>query len=49
MYKIACTRAVYQPRMLKEVSNECYMAMYYGPEVCYKNNLIFNFMNLNEN
>ena len=24
MYKIACTRAVYQPRMLKEVANECY-------------------------
>ena len=24
VYKIACTRAVNQPRMLKEVLNECY-------------------------
>ena len=23
-YKITCTRAVNKPRMLKEVSNECY-------------------------
>ena len=25
------------------------MTMYYGPEVIYKNNLIFNIMNFNEN
>ena len=25
------------------------MAMYYGSEVCYKKNLILNFMNFNEN
>ena len=25
------------------------MAMYYDPKVGYKNNLIFNFMNFNEN
>ena len=42
--KIACSRAVYQPRMLKEVFNECN-----GPEVLYKNNLISNIMNFNEN
>ena len=23
-YKIACTRAINKPKMLKEVSNECY-------------------------
>ena len=25
------------------------MSLYYDPEVLYKNNLIFNFMNINEN
>ena len=48
--KIACTRVVYQSRMLKEVFNEAMaMYMYYGPEVLYKNNLISNIMNFNEN
>ena len=50
MYKNICSRAVNKFKILKEVSNDCYgMAMYYDPSVGYKNNLIFNFMNFNEN
>ena len=45
MYKFACTRAVNQPRMLKRYQMNA-MTMYYDPKVWYKNNLIFNFMNI---
>ena len=48
MYKIACTRAVNQPMMLKEVQMNT-MSLYFDPEVLYKNNLTFHFMNFNEN
>ena len=43
VYKISCNIAVKKLRMLKEVSNECYGV----PKVSFKNNLIFNFMNIN--
>ena len=33
-YKITCTRAVYKPRMLKDVLNEA-MPMYYDPKILY--------------
>ena len=45
MYKVACTRAVNQPRMLKRHQMNA-LKMCYDPKVWYKNNLIFNFMNL---
>ena len=48
MYKIICSRDVNKSRILKEVSND-YYDNYYDPKVGYKNNLIFNFMNFNEN
>ena len=47
-YKIACTRAVNQPRMLKGYRKNA-MAICYGPEVWYKNNPIFHFISFNEN
>ena len=45
MYKIACTKAVNQPRMLKRYQVNA-LTIYYEPKVWYKNNLIFSFMNL---
>ena len=45
MYKIACTRAIYQPRVLKMYQMNA-LTMYYDPKVWYKNNPIFNFTNL---
>ena len=45
VYKIACTRAVKQHRMLKMYQMHA-LTMYFDPKVWYKNNLIFNFMNL---
>ena len=47
MYKIACTRAVNQRKMLKRYQMNA-MAMYYDPKVWYKNNLIFQFHEFNE-
>ena len=48
MYKITCTRAVNKSRMLKKDQMNA-MTMYYDPIVSYKNDLISNFMNFNEN
>ena len=48
MHKIICFIAVNKPRMLQEVSHEC-CANVLDSIVSYKNDLVFNYMNFNEN